>query len=179
MATVNLYPNLPPNVVTIEEADRSADGIYTFGTGIIHVFPFEIESGGQLRVPINQISSGTGFVAFRQNLSIRVWISKSPNGAELFFRFHPGTGGLAHMFYDKDLNPPPTLEESPITQNQFSPIPAQARDIPVPLIPGTYYYNIQNMESSPANDLKNTPNSYRVGFYGPNPVCPPPYPEVI
>lgn len=156
---------LPINVTIIEEADRSVDGVYEIGSNQIQVFPFDIVSGGQLRVPINQFR-------FRQPLSIRVWVSRGkPFGSELFFRFHPDTGGITHIFFDKDLDPPPVPKESPIQRNQFSGIIFQFKDILVPVIPDQYFYNVQNMENSPANSLNNTPNSYKVGFLGPEPIC--------
>jgi len=156
---------LPINVTIIEEADRSTDGVYEIGTGQIQVFPFEIEAGGQLRVPILQFR-------FRQALSIRVWVSRGkPFGSEIFFRFHPGTGGITHIFFDKDLDPVPIPKESAIQRNEFSGIISQFKDILVPVIPDEYFYNVQNLESSPANSLNNTPNSYKVGFLGPEPIC--------
>lgn len=156
---------LPINVTIIEEPDRSTDGVYEIGTNQIQVFPFEIESGDQLRVPILQFR-------FRQPLSIRVWVSRGkPFGSEIFFRFHPGTGGITHIFYDKDLDPAPIPQESPIQRSDFSGIIFQFKDILVPLIPDQYFYNVHNIESSPANSLNTTPNSYKVGFLGPEPVC--------
>ena len=156
---------LPINVTIIEEADRSTDGVYEIGTNQIQVFPFEIVSGGQIRVPILQFR-------FRQALSIRVWVSRGkPNGSEIFFRFHPGTGGITHIFYDKDLDPVPVPQESAVHRSEFSGISFQFKDILVPVIPDQYFYNVLNLESSPANSLNDTPNSYKVGFLGPEPVC--------
>ncbi len=156
---------LPINATIIEEPDRSVDGVYEIGTNQLQIFPFVIALGDQLRVPIQQFH-------FRQALSIRVWVSKGkPMGPELFFRFHPDTGGITHIFYDKDLVPVPVPKESPIQINKFSAIPFQFIDILVPVIPGPYFYNVHNLESSPANTLNNTPNSYKVGFLGPEPVC--------
>lgn len=178
MTTVNDFPFLGPNITVIEESDRNVDGIYTFGTGQINIFPFEILADSQIRVPINQIGRGHGFVsdlpgqshqydqAFRQSFTIRAWISKTPNGSELIFRWSANTGGITHLFYDKDLDPPPMPVEAPLQRSQFNQITFQPRDILVPLIPDKYFYNVLNMESSPANDLDNMPNSYRIRFLG-------------
>ena len=180
MDTVNKYPFLAPFVTVIEEPDRNANGIYTIGTRQVHVFPFEIEDDGQLDVEIRQLGRGgqeTFDQSFRQSLSIRAWLSKTPYGAEVFYRFHPGVGGMTHLFYDKDLTPTPVPEMQPPKANHFSEIPSQYKEILIPLIPGVYYYNVENLEGSPANDLDTTLNSYFISFRGPNPICPPPYPE--
>jgi len=178
MTTVNDFPFLDINVTVFEVGDRNVDGIYLIGTNQIHIFPFDIEADGQVRVPINQLGRGQNLSSgvagqgqkfdqsFRQSLSIRAWVSSTPNGSEVKFRWHPSTGGITHIFFDKDLDPPPIPVEAPLQRNQMNQITFQPKDILVPLIPGKYFYNVLNMESSPANDLDNTPNSYRIRFLG-------------
>ena len=180
MTTVNDFPFLAPNITVFEAGDRNSDGIYTIGSRQIHVFPFELQTDQQIRVPINQLGRGQNLStssgvsgqeqrfdqAFRQSLSIRAWISSTPNGAEIKFRWHPGTGGISHLFFDKDISPTPMPQLAPQQRNQMSQITFQPRDVLVPLIPGKYFYNVLNMEGSPANDLDNTPNSYRILFLG-------------
>ena len=153
---MNIFDATPINVTTIKVADRTVDGFYELDGGRIDVHLIDIEIGGQIRVPINQTQ-------FRQSLSIRVWVSKTSHGQELFFRFHPGTGGAAHLFFDEDLDPAPKLIQSPIQRSLFSAQEFRFSDIPVPLAPGRYYYNIQNME--------NRPVGYKVAFIGPGFDC--------
>lgn len=146
----------PPNVTIIEAPERTVDGFYEIGGGQIQIHVFEIAVGGQVRIPIQQTQ-------FRQSLSIRAWISEEPHATELFFRFHPGTGGISHLFFDKDLTPEPILEKSPIQRSVFAGQIFQFSDIPVKLEPGTYFYNVQNIEGLEAG--------YKISFIGPGIEC--------
>ena len=146
----------PINVTIIEEPDRAIDGFYEIEAGQVHVHVFEVEPSGQLRILINQTE-------FRQSFAIRAWVSDKPHGQDIFYRFHPSTGGIRHLFYDKDLNPPPTPEKSPVARSGFSGQLFQFADIPVQLIPGVYFYNIQNMENITAG--------YKIAFIGPGLDC--------
>lgn len=150
------FGSQPVNVTIIEEPDRTIDGFYEIEGGQIQIHVFEIEAGGQIRIPINQTQ-------FRQAFSLRVWVSKKPHGAELFFRFHPSTGGISHLFFDKELDPKPTLEKSSIQRSDFAGQLFQFVDVPIQLIPGTYFYNIQNLENRPAG--------YKIAFIGPGLDC--------
>jgi len=136
---------IPPNVLIIEEADRKQSGQYEIDPGFIHVFPFEILVDGELRAPNRHLSPDN---RMHQSFSIRAWVSEQPNGAELFFRFHAGTGGVSHLFYDESISPPPEPKKHEPMRNQFSPIVFVPQDNLVPLAPGTYYYMVQNMELS-------------------------------
>lgn len=146
----------PPNVTLIEEADRNIDGIYEIGANQIQVHVFDVAVDGQIRIPILQLQ-------LRQSLSIRVWVSKKPFSSEIFFRFHPNTGGASHLFFDKDLNPKPEPERSALQRSAFSGQTFRFEDVLVQLIPGTYYYNVHNLE--------NQPNGYKVSFIVPGPEC--------
>ena len=154
----NLYVNLPPNVTILEDADREAhiDGIYEIGSNQIHAHLFELASLDQIRVPLVQLQ-------ISQSLAIRAWLSKQPNGQELFFRFHPGTGGITHLFYDMDLVPAPTPISEPIHRSEYSGQIYAVSDILIQLIPGTYFYNIHNLE--------NRTSHYKVSFVRPGPDC--------
>ena len=152
------FVDLAPNVTIIEEADRKFDGFYEIGSNQTQVFPFVIGVDDQLKTSIQHL-------LFRQSLSIRVWVSRGePLGNELFFRFHPGTGGVTHFFFDENITPTPIPEKQPLRRNKFSGIPYQAQDILVPLTPDTYYFNVHNMENSPSNSLDDTQNSYKLSF---------------
>ncbi len=150
------FGSQPPNVTIIEEPDRVVDGFYEIEGGQIQIHVFEILAGGQIRIPISQTQ-------FRQSLALRVWVSEKPHGQEIFFRFHPGTGGASHLFYDKDLDPIPTLVESSIQRSNFAGQLFRFADVPVQLIPDTYFYNIQNMENITAG--------YKIAFIGPGLEC--------
>jgi hypothetical protein len=158
------YSELPPSeepIQIIGPNDRSCDGIYEIPPNVIHVFPFTVPLNDYIRVPVLHLNPDN---RRSQSLGIRCWIATQVNGYELFFRFHPGTGGIAHVFYDKNMNPPPPLEEGNATVNRFSGIVTQFKDIPVPMIPGEYFYQVQNMEKRP--------NTYKIGFLRPNVCCP-------
>ena len=150
------FGSQPVNVTIIEEPDRAVDGFYENGGGQIHIHVFDIAADGQLRIPISQTQ-------FRQSLSVRVWVSAKPHGQELFYRFHPSQGGISHVFYDKDLTPLPTLVESPLQRSDFAGQTFKFSDILIQLIPGTYFYNIQNME--------NITTGYKIAFIGPGLDC--------
>jgi len=81
----------------------------------------------------------------------------------LFFRFHPGTGGVSHLLFDKDLNPTPILVQSPIQRSLFTGQEFRFSDNPVPLVPGVYFYNVQNLEGKP--------DGYKIAFIGPGLDC--------
>jgi hypothetical protein len=139
--------------VVIEEADRKPDGRYLLDAGAINIFPFEILPDKQFRVPVKHLNTNA---ALHATFSIRAWISETPYGSELFFRYHPGTGGVTHIFYDKGMNTPPIPIEQPPMRNSFSGITFVIKDELVPLTPGVYYYNVINME--------NKDNSYELFF---------------
>lgn len=148
---------VPPNALIIEEADRQQDGTYELDHGFIHVFPFEILVDGQLRAPIRHLNTNA---SLRQAFTIRAWISDQPFGTELFFRYHPGTGGLSHLFYDETITPTPEPKKHPAARNQFSAITYVPQDVLVPLAPGTYYYMVLNMVL--------TTNAYELFFIPPD-----------
>ena len=133
---------LPPNALVIEAADRNQNGTYEIDPGFIHIFPFEILADGQLRMPIRHLNTSN---RMHQTYTIRAWISDQPNGSELFFRYHPGTGGTSHLFYDESIVPVPEPKKHEPMRNQFSGITFVPQDNLIPLSPGIYYYNIINM----------------------------------
>ena len=150
------FGSQPPNVTFIEEPDRAIDGFYEIGGGQIHIHVFEIVADDQIRITTQQTQ-------FRQSFSLRAWVSEKPHGKESFYRFHPNTGGISHLFYDKDLVPIPTPERSPIQRSGFTGQLFQFADILIQLIPGTYFYNIQNMENITAG--------YKIAFIRPGLDC--------
>lgn len=154
----NLYPFLAPNITIITATDRELvlDGVYEIGAGQIHSHQFEIEPLGQWRVTLQQLQ-------FRQALSLRAWLSKEPNGLEEFFRFHPGDGGIRHIFYDRNLDPAPTPVVDPIRRTEFSGQVYESSDILVKLIPNTFFYNIHNLENQDV--------SYKIAFLPPAIDC--------
>jgi len=134
--------DLPPNTLIIEEVDRHQNGQYEIDPGFINIFPFEILVDGQIRAPIRHLNQNH---STQQTFTIRAWISDQPNGSELFFRFHPSTGGTSHLFYDKSIVPIPLPKKEEPMRNQFSAITYVLQDILIPLSPGIYYYNVTNM----------------------------------
>ena len=152
--------DLPVNSLIIEEVDRHQNGAYEIDPGFIHIFPFDIIVDGQLRAPIRHLSANN---AQTQSFTIRAWISEKPNGAELFFRYHPGTGGVSHLFYDENIVPAPDTQKSDPMRNQFSAITFVPQDELVSLASGTYYYMVLNMV------LK--PNAYELFFIPPGVCC--------
>ena len=135
---------LPPTALIIEEEDRPQSGRYQIESGSLNIFPFEILTDKQFRVPIRHLNTND---ALHQNLSLRVWISTQPNGIELFFRFHPTTGGLSHIFYDVNKTMVPVPKSQPPARSEFNGITYIVRDELIPLDPGVYYYNVLNMEN--------------------------------
>lgn len=133
---------LEANILIIEEDDRNTNAKYEINPGFIHVFPFEILVDGQIRCPILHLNTNS---SLHQTFTIRAWLSSQPNGEELFFRYHPTTGGISHLFYDEDISPTPTPTVGNPMRNSFSGITFMAEDVLIPLTPGIYYYNVLNM----------------------------------
>lgn len=150
---------LPPGAIIFEEEDRLQTGKYELDPGVLNIFKFEILPDGQLRVPVRHLNTND---RTHQTWSIRAWISTDPNGIELFYRFHPNTGGLSHLFYDENITPIPEPKKHAPMRNEFSAITYTPQDELVPLAPGIYYYNIINMV------LKT--NAYEIAFIDPT-VC--------
>ena len=123
--------------------DRSVDGNYLVLGDFITSFWFEVEVDTTFTVKAYQYDQPG------QSFSIRAWISKEPNGIQLFERFHPSTGGIYHQFYDKNMTPTPTPTVYSTQRNEFSAITYEIRDNMVPLEPGIYYYNVHNLERKP------------------------------
>ena len=146
----------PPNVTFFEVDDRVVDGFYTVGANQIHIHVIDLLPNGQIRVPTAQ-------TIIKQALSIRNWISIKPHGIELFFRFHPGSGGISHLLYDRNITPAPIPEKSALGLSSFSGQTFQFIDILVPLMPRRYFYNIHNLE--------NQPNGYKIAFETPGLDC--------
>ena len=131
--------DLPINSRVIEEIDRNLDGNYLIEPGFIHIFPFEIPGNDFIRTHIYQFDR-------RESFSIRAWVSKLPNDSESFFRFHPGTGGVTHMFYDESSIAAPLPVKGNTQRNQFSGISFTPQDDLIALEPGTHHFNVLNME---------------------------------
>ena len=138
---------LPPNVTLMTEDLLVADGFYSIGGDQIQVFPFTITSMGQLRVPVQQTPG-------RQSFSIRCWVGDNILGNEVVSQFHPGFGGLSHLFYDPSITP--TTMDIPPMYNSLSGQYFKPGDILQPLAPSTYYYHVHNLERSD--------NGYKIGF---------------
>lgn len=132
------FYTLPVNARIIEIVDRRQDASYVIEPGFIHIFPFVVPADDFMRTQTYQSDR-------RQNLSMRAWISDVPNDSELFFRFHPGTGGVTHMFYDRNMITPPTPVKSAIQRNLYSNIAFTPQDDLIALEPGIYYFNVMNM----------------------------------
>lgn len=139
---------LAVNVTIIKVSDRTPDGFYEIGGGQIQIHPFTVNVNGQLTIPAQQVPR-------RQTFSIRAWIDIIPMGSGLISRFHPGTGGIIHIFFDESLDPVPTVMDKP-HRNAFSEISFIPREVLVPLPPGEYFYHFLNMEGAL--------NVYKVGF---------------
>lgn len=133
-------PASQPAVVIIKEEDRAADGSYEIGGTQVFSFVFEIPVDGKIKINLRQ------FDEIRQSLSIRAWISVEPNSIQLFNHFHPGSGGIFHLFVDEALDPLPEPEVFRIQKNQFSSFEFSVGEILLPLSAGTYHYNVVNME---------------------------------
>jgi len=144
---------LPPNALIINPEDRNSNGRYEIASGFINIFQFEIVADGQFRVPVRHLNTNE---RSHESFSLRAWISVDPNGIELFYRFHPTSGGLSHLIYDESIDPPPEPTKHSPMRNEHSPITFTPQDSLVPLAPGVYYYNILNMI------LK--PNAYEISF---------------
>lgn len=157
------YSQLPAYeepVQLIDYNNRTPDGIYEIPPGVTHIHPFAVPYNNQIRIVINHINRNE---QSSQSFALRSWISFHENGEELFYRFHPDSGGISHVFYDKDIASP-EIECNHVQQNHFSVIKFQRCDIPVGFLPGIYYYHILNME--------NRPNAYRINFARPVICCP-------
>ena len=76
-----------------------------------------------------------------------IWFSAYPNSIQLFNHFHPGSGGVHHLFVDETIEPLPEPEIFKVQRNQFSGFEFSIGEELVPLPAGTYYYNVVNMES--------------------------------
>lgn len=140
--------SLPPNVTIITPQLRTPDGRFSINGDSIHIHEFIIDVGGQVRIPIQQLPG-------KQNLSIRAWIGDGILGNSVFFRFHPGDGGLSHLFFDENLDPAPM----PVGEPHFNKFAGQnfaPTDNAIGLAPGTYFYHVVNMESQE--------NAYKIGF---------------
>lgn len=138
---------LPPNVTIITPDLQTESGVYEIGGDQIHVHPFTINANEQYRIPVQQLPG-------KQSLSIRAWVGDDILGNSLFYRFHPGFGGLAHLFYDiNDETPiPPTYP----FYNEFAGQTYEPTDIVIGVQPGTYYYHVHNLERHD--------NAYKIGF---------------
>jgi len=145
-------PPSQPKLIIIKESDRIIDGNYNIEGVQILSFEFEIPIGGKLKVNSRQRSDG------RQSLTIRVWVSKKPNDIELFNRFHPGNGGIHHLFVDENLDPLPEPEIFQIERNQFTAFNFAIGENLIALPPGKYYYNVINLEGFPGGFFVNFVN---------------------
>ena len=134
------FPFLPVNVTIVTESDRTLDGNYTIGGDQIFAFEFEILADGQIKINSLQYKD------LRQSLSIRAWVSILPVDIQLFNHFHPGSGGIHHLFVDETITPRPEPQVFQIQRNQFSSFEYAVGEILVALPAGVYYYNIHNME---------------------------------
>lgn len=132
--------SLPGNVTVIPEEDRTLDGSYTIGGSQLFAFEFDIPVDGQIKIESKQ------FAEQRQSLSIRAWISIDPADRELFNHFHPGSGGIHHLFADETLDPLPEPIVFQILRNEFSSFEFAVAEVLVPLPAGPYHYNVLNME---------------------------------
>ena len=133
----------------IELEDRLENNSYMVEPRFVHAFLFVIPTDGFIRTIIRQFN-------IRASYSIRAWISKRPYDTELFYRFHPGTGMTSHMFYDINMAVPPTPIMQQTQRNLYSKITYTPQDVLFALEPGTYYYNLSNLESQE--------NGYRLVF---------------
>lgn len=133
-------PASQPALIVIKEEDRSVDGSYEIGGTQIISFKFEIPAGGVIKINTRQ------FDEIRQSLSIRVWISLEPNTTQLFNHFHPGSGGIYHLFVDETIEPLPEPEVFQIQRNQYSGFSFSVGEERIPFSAGIYYYNVLNLE---------------------------------
>lgn len=129
-----------PALTIIEEQDRKLDGNYEIGGIEIFSFIFNIPVDGQLKINSRQLGQA------RQSFTMRIWVSKEPNNIQLFNHFHPGNGGIHHLFVDETLNPLPEPEVFQVQRNEFSGFNFAVGEELVPLAVGQYHYNVQNME---------------------------------
>lgn len=136
---MTIFP-LADNVTILTESDRTLDGSYAIGGGQLFSFEFDIPVDGQIKIVSQQ------FDGQRQSLSIRAWVSIEPSDRELFDSFHPGGGGIHHLFADETLEPLPEPKVFQIQRNEFSSFEFSVAEILVPLPSGPYYYNVLNME---------------------------------
>ena len=134
-------PFSQPALIVIKEEDRSVDGSYEIGGTQVLAFEFEIPINGLIKVNSRQ------FDDIRQSLSIRAWLSLVPGAIQLFNHFHPGSGGIHHLFVDETIDPLPEPEVFQIQRNQFSSFQFSIGEERVPLPAGIYYYNVLNLES--------------------------------
>jgi len=134
-------PSSQPALIIIKEEDRVLDGNYEIGGTQVISFVFEIPVDGVIKVNLRQ------FTEIRQSFGIRAWISVEPNAIQLFNHFHPGSGGIDHLFADETSEPLPEPEVFQVQRNQFSGFSFSVGEILVPLPAGTYHYNVVNMES--------------------------------
>ena len=135
-----MITNLPINVTIFTVNDRAINDIYTIGSNQIQSFIFTVPVLGQVKIATLQHDN-------RPSFSIRIWLSLLPNGSELFFRFHPGTGGSNYLFADEDIDPLPTPVIFSTHRNKFSGITFDISEVLVTLPAGIYYYNVHNIEN--------------------------------